>query len=204
MIKRNLIIAVLCFLLPVLGKAQHLQFGVKLGANLSRLNGDNWEGGYKTNLLGGLEAGIYGKRFGISAEALFSQSTYETGDNFHDLYKQYYNNAFDSLKHGSFRVSYLNIPVLANVKLIERVWLQVGPQYSGVVGIKDKDELVHDAKELFKSGTVSGVAGLRVNLPFHLSAGVRYVFGLSDINKQSVGDTWRQSNIQISATYNFL
>lgn len=202
----KLILGFLLVLLPVFSFAQmpKLQLGIKAGVNLSKLNGNDWDGGYKTNLLGGVEAGFYGKHIGISAEAFYNQSSYVTGDNFHDIYHQYYNNVGDSLKQGTFRVSYMSIPVLFNFKLLNLLWVQVGPQFNGVVGVKDVNSMVHDAKDLFKSGDLSGVAGVRLNLPFHLSVGARYVFGLTEINQQSIGDTWKQSNIQIHVTYNLL
>ncbi|PZF72415.1 outer membrane beta-barrel protein [Taibaiella soli] len=202
----KLILGILLALSPVFSFAQmpKLQLGIKAGVNLSKLNGDNWDGGYKTNLLGGVEAGFYGPHIGISAEAFFNQSSYVTGDNFHDIYHQYYNNVGDSLKQGTFRVSYMSIPVLFNFKLLNLLWVQVGPQFNGVVGVKDVNNIVHDAKDLFKGGDISGVAGVRLNLPFHLSVGARYVFGLTELNAQSVGDSWKQRNIQIHLTYNLL
>ncbi|XZF13901.1 porin family protein [Chitinophagaceae bacterium MMS25-I14] len=205
---KHFMYAIAMLLLPFISKADggmpKLQLGIKAGVNVSSLNGDNWDNGYKTNLLGGLEAGLYGNRVGISLEAFFSQSSYVTGDNFHNIYEQYYNNVSDSAKQGTFRVSYLNIPILFNLKLVKGLWLQLGPQYSGVVSVKDVDALVHDAKGLFKSGDVSGVAGLRLNLPFHLSVGARYVFGFTDLNNMSIGDTWQQRTVQVHVVYNLL
>lgn len=203
---KHFIPVIVLSLIPFITQAQlpKFQLGIKAGVNLSKLNGENWNGGYKTNLLGGIEAGFYGPKIGISAEAFFNQSSYVTGDNFHDIYHEYYNNLQDSLKQGTFRVSYLSIPILFNVKVLNIVWLQVGPQFNGVVGVKDVDNLVHDAKGLFKSGDLSGVAGVKINLPFHLSVGGRYVFGLTDINSQTIGDAWKQRNIQIHVTYNLL
>ena len=171
--------------------------GIKVGVNLSKLNGENWDNGYKTNLLGGAYLGVHGDRFGLQLEALFSQSSYTTGTGFGDIYHQYLNNVSDSAKHGTFRVSYLNIPLLAELRLLKHAWFQVGPQYSGVVGTKDVDMLYKDAKGLFSSGTVSGVLGLWFDLPLHLNFGARYVFDLSHANDNSVSQTWKQHDVQI-------
>jgi hypothetical protein len=84
------------------------------------------------------------------------------------------------------------------------VWLQLGPQYSGVVSTKDVDGLVKDSKQLFKSGQLSGIGGLELHLPFHLRVGARYVFGLTDINGTSISDTWKEKQVQVTVGYNFL
>ena len=206
--KRALLWLCCALLLPALAKAQpgspvKLNAGIKLGVNLAQLNGKDWEDGYKTNLLGGVFARVHNNKVGIQVEAFFSQSSYNTGKDFYDIYHEYYNAAQDSLKKGMFRVNYLNIPVLLQFKLLSRVWIQVGPQYSGIVSVKDMDALLKDAEGLFKNGTVSGVGGLWVDLPFHINVGARYVMGFTDINEKAITDSWKQRNIQIHAGITF-
>jgi len=181
-----------------------LDLGIMAGVNFAQLDGKTWDNGYKTNLLGGLFAGIHGGRAGIEIQPVFSQSAYVTGNNFHDIYGAYYNNAVDSAKQGTFRVSYLNIPVLFKLKVVNGLWLQLGPQYSGIVSTKDVDNLVQDSKKLFKDGQLSGIGGLELHLPFHLRVGARYVFGLTDLNGTSVSDTWKEKQVQVTVGYNFL
>ena len=86
------------------------------------------------------------------------------------------------------------------------LWLQVGPQYSGVVSVKDVDGLVGDAKGLFRSGSVSGVAGLELKLPFHLNVGARYILGFSNLNasSSSISGTWQDRTLQVHLGYTFL
>lgn len=210
------LLSLICaLLLPALAGAQEggagpasirLNGGIKLGANMARLDGKTWESGYKTNLMGGVFLGLHGGRFGIQAEGLFSQSEYRTGKDFNTLYHAYLNDAKDSLKQGAFRVNYLNIPILLQYRLLNRVWLQAGPQFSGLVSTKDRDELVRDAGELFKKdgySNVSGVVGLWINLPFHLNIGGRYIMSFADENNTNVADSWKQRNVQIHLGYNF-
>jgi len=204
---RAAVIAVVMTVLAFTGRSQEkikLDLGVMAGVNFAQLDGKTWNNGYKTNLLGGLFAGIHGGRAGIEIQPVFSQSAYVTGSDFHNIYSQYYNNAVDSVKQGTFRVSYLNIPVLFKLKVLNLLWLQVGPQYSGIVSTKDVDHLVKDSKQLFKSGQLSGIGGLEVHLPFHLRVGARYVFGLTDLNGTSISDTWKEKQIQVTVGYNFL
>lgn len=183
-----------------------LDGGIKLGANMARLDGKSWDAGYRTNLLGGVFLGIHGGRLGIQAEGLFAQSEYRTGKDFNTLYHDYLNDAKDSLKAGAFRVNYLNIPILLQYRLLNRVWLQAGPQFSGIVSTKDKDALVHDAGELFKKdgySNVSGVVGLWINLPFHLNIGGRYIMSFANENSTNVSESWKQRNVQLHIGYNF-
>lgn len=176
--------------------------GPKIGMNFSKLDGESWENGYKTNLLGGAWLSIHGERFGIQIEGLFSQTTYTTGQDFDEIYKQYLEAGKDSLQNGMFRLNYFNIPVLAQVKLINRVWLQVGPQYSGLVSVKDVDNFVKDAESLFKNGTISLVTGLHIDLTRHVNVGGRYVMGLSNVNNTGL-ETWKQRDIQVHLGYRF-
>ncbi len=181
-----------------------LTFGPKIGVNLSKLDGESWDGGYKTNLLGGAWLGLLGSRFGIQIEGLFSQTTYVTGQDFNSIYKQYIQAGKDSLKGGSFRVNYFNIPLLVQVRILNRVWLQLGPQYSGVVSIKDKDEFVRDASALFSKGSVSGVAGLWIDMTRHLNLGARYVQGFSNMSDVSdISEKWKMRDVQIHLGYRF-
>lgn len=212
---KGLRLLAIIFVLPLLATAQvvpatpsigvKLNVGLKLGVNFAKLNGTDWDGGYKTNLLGGAYVNLHGNRLGIQVEGLFSQSTYTTGSDFGTIYNQYLSNAGDSLKQGTFRVSYFNIPILLQVKFMPRVWIQLGPQYSGVVSTQDKDKFVKDAGELFKSGTISGVGGLWLNLTSHLNVGARYVFSFTDENntEAKMADAWKSRNIQVHLGYTF-
>ena len=205
----------LCMLLltPLLVKAQEplllssvrVNAGLKLGANLAKLDGENWDGGYKTNLLGGIYVRIHNGRWGVQGEGFFTQSDYTTGKDFNSIYKQYLQAGKDSLSKGTFRVSYFNIPLMAQVKLLSRVWLQVGAQYSGIVSVKDKDQFVKDAEGLFDNGSFAAIGGLWLDLPLHFNVGARYILGfsnLNNVNETTAQESWKQRNVQIHVGYN--
>jgi hypothetical protein len=182
-----------------------VDLAIKLGANVAKLSGDSWDNGYKAGFLGGVAVGLREHRVGVQVEAFFSQTSYTvSGHNFYDAYSGFYNNAADSAKNGSFKVTYLSIPVLFQLKLIPLLWLQVGPQYSGVVSVNDVDNMVKDAKGLFKSGDLSGVVGLELKLPLHINIGARYILGLSSLNNTNVSGAWQQRNVQVHISYAFL
>jgi hypothetical protein len=66
-----------------------------------------------------------------------------------------------------------------------------------VVSTSNVDDFFKDTKSVMKKGYVSGVVGAELQLPFSLNAGVRYVFGLSDVNNfGEVSGSWKTSQIQ--------
>lgn len=195
---------------PVFAQKQErlsIDLGLKAGANFSMINGKYWENGYKANFLGGAFLGINVGKLGGQIEGVFSQGTYATGEDFHDFYGDFYNNIGDSLKQGSFRVNYLSIPVLLNIRLFPRATIQIGPQYSGIVSVTDKDRLLKDAGDLFKSGSFDGVLGIWLNLPARINVGARYIIGFSDINNidgnsvQKIDDAWKKRSLQVHIGY---
>ena len=216
--KKVWLYALLCILFPVMVQAQAApiktvlsvrpQLGVKVGMNFAQLDGTGWDGSYKGSILAGAYAGIRVKKFGVMVEGLYSLANYQTGTGFYGVYHSAFSNASDSLKKGTFRVSYLNIPLLAQFKFIPRVWFQIGPQYSVVMGVKDVDNLFnsskYDAKDMYKNGELSGVLGVWIDLPAHLNFGARYIFGLSNLNSTSAAGAWQQKTLQLNLGFHFL
>lgn len=200
---KQLLFVSLLFVLPfglsAQGSNPKVNLGIKAGVNLSRLDGESWEGGYKTNLLGGAWLSLRGRYFGVALEGLFSQTSYVTGNGFDSIYHQYINAGKDSIRNASFKLNYFNIPLLAELRVFDRAWIQAGPQYSGVVSIDDKDEFLKDSEGLFKKGSIAGVVGLNVEVTKHLIVGGRYVFGLSNVNNNydQVKESWKRRDIQI-------
>lgn len=204
--------AVLC--LPAVTMAQpgikkvlpvKIDLGLKLGANLTSLSANEWESGMKAGFHGGLFGGVNAKRFGGQLEVLFSKVKY-TGNGV-EFYKNYgpsnFNSSADSGKHGDFAVSYLSVPVLLNVKIGGPIWLQLGPQFSSLISVSDKNKLLKDTKSLFNSGEVSGIVGLQLKLA-KVRAGVRYNIGLSDMSPSTVTSAWKQRTLQVYLGISFL
>ncbi|MBS1588777.1 MAG: PorT family protein [Bacteroidetes bacterium] len=188
-----------------------VDLGIKLGANFSNINGKYWENGYKANLLGGAYLGINGRRVGIQLEAVYTQATFVTGNQFTDIYKDFLQTGKDSIKGGNFRVNYITVPLLLNIRFFSHATIQLGPQFSGVMSVQDKDEMIKDASKLFNNSW-DGVIGLWIKLPAHLNFGVRYIIGLSNINKldgtnsnkQQINDAWQQRALQLHLGYSIL
>lgn len=186
-------------------QAQDIDLGIKVGANLSQLNGNSWDGGYKANVLGGAFVGFRALRMGVQGEVFYTQSTYTIGKTPSDFAMENYKNAVDSAKGGSFRLNELSVPVLFQLKVAGPLWLQAGPQFTAILSASDKDKLLKNPDDFFKTASVDGVVGAQAILPFKLLAGVRYVFGLSGINSaEKVADSWKQRSFQIHVGYRFM
>ena len=212
--KTSIYIFLCVMLFPFISTGQgkvKLHIGAKLGANFTKIDGKYWENGYKANLLAGAYIMVNGSKLGIQVEPLFTQTTFVAGDDFNKIYKDFYQFGKDTIMHSEFKVNYYNIPVMLNIKLLKPVWLQIGPQLSGVMNVRDADNVLKDPDAFFKGFTFSAVGGLWINLPAHLTFSARYVVGLSDVNKnkdaiensQNINDSWKEKMLQLGIGYTF-
>lgn len=194
--------------LPTLTFAQpgplDVQLGLKAGMNFTRMAGKTWTGGYRSGILGGAFASVGVKRIAGQAEVLISTTSFTgNGSNFNN--KGYLLNPADSSSTGSFSASYLQIPLLLNLKVFGNATLQLGPQYSMLLSAKDKDGFLNQPTEkIFSDSDFGGVVGIQLRLPKNLNAGVRYTFGFGDQNLSNVNETWKLSSIQIHLGFSFL
>lgn|SRR5699024_6489310 len=173
--------------------AQGIHFGLKGGVNMAKIDGQQFKDGFNLSYYGGgfLELAL-SEKFGIQPEVLFSQSTYETAEGFDDI-------GFPDIQgDDKIKLNYLNIPILANIKLSDQLWIQLGPQYSILM---DQDEsLVDNGKQAFKNGNFSAVGGLVLSLG-SLRVNARYVVGLSEVNDITQKDSWKSQAIQLGIGY---
>jgi len=174
--------------------AMKIQIGIKTGLNLNNVDGGVWKNELKTNWHGGAYVSIKLKKIGFHGEAYFSQTSYSTdssiitASNLLNIYK----NSFNTVTaNKTINVNYINFPILLQIKLIPNVWLQMGPQFSGIVNIKDKDSLLKGSQEIFKSGAVAAVGGIWIDLPMKLNIGARFITDLSNSNKVTTDDLWK-------------
>lgn len=179
--------------------AMKIQIGIKTGLNLNNVDGGVWKNELKTNWHGGAYVSIKLKKIGLHGEAYFSQTSYSTdssiiaASNLWNIYK----NSFNTVTaNKTINVNYINFPILLQIKLIPNVWLQMGPQFSGIVNIKDKDSLLKGSQEIFKSGAVAAVGGIWIDLPMKLNIGARFITDLSNSNKVTTDDLWKSRIFQ--------
>lgn len=205
------LLLLLCAIIPaIIAFAQpgplDINLGIKGGVNFTRMGGTTWSGGYRSGVLGGAFASVGVKRIGAQVEGLISTTSFTgSGASFHKASPTMLQTAGDSTSNGSFSAAYLNIPVLLNLRLFGNATLQLGPQISTLVSIRDKDKLLNQSAEsVFNTSDVSGVVGLQLKLPLKLNAGVRYTFGLQDQNNSRVTESWKLSSIQLHLGFSFL
>ncbi len=176
------------------------ELGLKLGANFETLSGSSWQNTYKPGIVGGVFVGLHKGSYGIRIEGLINSSHY-TSQSF-----------IDSTHKGDFRATYFDFPILFEYKVIPRVWLQIGPQYSNVLSIKSLNDFAGDSKSMFKSNVFALIFGIEAKLPMHITVGARYILGLTDMNNVSTNNTtiknvngsWSNRSAQVSLGFRFL
>lgn len=195
--KALFLVTVSCLLFTTAMAQPGIHLGVKGGANLTKINGEQFKEAFNFNYhLGAyLELGL-AEHFGIQPELIFSQSTSQTGTRFSDIY-----NDFPNSNDQKVKLNYLSIPVLANIKVNRALWLQLGPQYS--ILMDDHKSLGENTKSAFKDGDFSAVGGIWIQLPVGLSLSARYVIGLSNISDISNDNRWKNQAIQLGIGFRF-
>ena len=191
--KKTILSAFAVLMVAVSVNAQSLTLGVKFGALGTKIDGQDFQSGYKLSYQGGAFAEIdLLHKIGIQPELLLSQTSSQTvsGNNSTVLVSGLNANT-------AFTLSYLSIPVLLRYNFAKLFTLNLGPQY-GILLNKSQD-LVGNGKSAFKSGDVSGVVGLQVHLS-SLRVYGRYVFGLNNLSNISTTTntgSWKNQQLEV-------
>ena len=174
-----------------LAHAQRFDFGAKVGANMTKIDGVSFSDAYKLNY----QAGFFGeidftKGIGIQPEVLFSQTTSKVDSGFNATYGQ----LPGQLINRDVKLNYLNIPVLLRLNAGRLLTFQVGPQFS--VLVNDHENLVSNGKDAFKKGDLAAVFGAQLNISKFRIYG-RYNVGLSNVNDITDSNKWKNQQLQI-------
>lgn len=173
MMKLLLSVFIAAVVLTGTANAQHANFGIKGGLNVSDIHHSN---GPEYDPVVGLHFGVLAhihltKRFALQPEVFYSTH----GAN-------YKNGAFDT----RYNLGYIQVPVLLQYMFLNGLRLQAGPQLGFLVNAKSK---TGDIKDDFKNdlnavdfGIATGASYLVPNTGFGFDA--RFNLGLSDINKE--------------------
>ena len=188
--KRMVSLLSVLFLLTA-AHAQKLDFGGKVGANLTKIDGVSFKNGYDLNYQLGFFGEIdFTKDFGIQPEVLFSQTTSKVDSGFSTIYGQ----LPSQLISRNVKLNYLNIPVLLRLNAGKFLTFNVGPQFS--VLVNDKENLVSNGKHAFKSGDLAAIFGAQVNIS-KLRIYGRYNVGLNNVNDITNSNKWKNQQLQI-------
>ncbi len=185
-------VIVIPFLLLSIGVfAQKFQLGLKAGANLSNLNGVNWENA-KSKAMFGFHGGafinlLFGDNFMLSPEALISSqgAKLETAGQKQDL-----------------KLTYLAVPVLLRYRFDGGFYVEAGPQVSFKLSEKTGNIPIDNfAKDL----DLAIDAGIGYHGNSGLGIGARYVAGISkvgDFNRNAaMNPDFRNGVFQLSLFY---
>ena len=156
---------------PVLVQAQGIGLGLKGGvnfANQSIKDIGQQLGDYSTQGRTGFHGGAYvvlafSEKWAIQPEIMYSKQGSEVPD---------LNSVND--------FNYMSIPVLLRFKPISLISIEAGPQFSSLLSVKDTNG--DSIKDNFKSGDFGLAAGATLHLPLGINAGIRYIWGFSDVS----------------------
>ncbi len=164
---------------------QDIQFGAKIGANFSTINGDtpdNTE--WITSII---NFGIYAEiplneKFSFQPEVMYSRQGFSIGEEILSL-------------------DYLNVPLMGKYYLTKGLSLEAGPQIGFLLSANDEGVNV---KNNFKTLDFGVNLGLGYKLNNGLNFGARYNLGLSNINNiEGSNATIRNTTIQVIIGYSF-
>jgi len=171
--------------------AQGISFGAKAGLNLASVNGDGTDDvdGRTAFHVGGVVNIEFSELFALQPEVIYSAQGFSTSEVFDG-------ETFES----TVKLDYINIPVLADITVVEGLSLQGGPQFG--INITSELEVDGETVDLDEVETVDVAAaiGAQFELPIGLFFQARYVTGLTEIVKD--GD-FKNSNISLSVGWFF-
>lgn len=176
--------------------AQGFHVGLKGGVNMYKIEGKSFSEEFRHSYNAGLFTEInFSPKVGIQPEILWNQAQTQTSTRFKDLY----NDGIGELK--GVTLNYLSIPLLLNLSPSKFITFQAGPQF-GVLINKDQN-LLQNGKSAFKSGDLSMLGGLQLNLG-GIKVGGRYTVGLTNINDIDNQDKWKNQGFQLYAGFRLL
>ncbi len=193
---KMLVLALVCLFAAFSASSQGINLGIKGGATVYKIDGvsfsDEFNWGYH---LGGVAELMWSKQWGIQPEVLFNESNTKTGYSFDTLYRSVNPGTLKDVK-----LNFISIPVLLTWRPSPFISFQAGPNFS-VMMSKDRT-LLQDGAEAFKSGSVSLIGGIQLNiLSFRIYG--RYGMGLTNLNNIDTQDKWKSRGGQLGVAMMF-
>ncbi len=165
-----------------------ITFGVKGGANLSNIIKDDGNNSFKTDYLVGYHAGItldikLSDKLAFTPEAVYSTKGYKSTSTIGE---------FTQTTH------FIDIPILASIKLGGGLNLVAGPQVSFLMSTTNKFEtgfgtaeqkIIEDDSDRFKKSLAGGVVGFRYDFSNKLGINGRYALDFQKNNENGSSQT---------------
>jgi hypothetical protein len=178
-----------------MGNAQ-VKFGAKAGLNISNFTGDTENSKSKEGLyIGGYVRIPIASKFSIQPELLFSMQGAKEKTAY-PYYEPIRDDYFWGTAEADYKFNYINIPLMFQYEVIDRLRLEAGPQVGLNVGSKFKLKF----KEGYRSYFIKADADELKMINFSLNVGgnyelqnglnfsARYSCGLSNISEDSNSD----------------
>ena len=175
-----------------------VKLGAKAGVTFSDITGDDVDSfsGRTAFHVGILAEIMIHDSFAFQPELLYSAQGSDWSEDFGG-------DAFE----GSYKVDYLNVPLMAKFYVAEGFSLEAGPQVGLLLSAKAEGDFADDDLKDYLKGIDFGVNfGVGYKLESGLNFGARYNLGLSDANDDPdyLGDsTYKNSVIQAYVGYFF-
>nr|WP_315028280.1 porin family protein [uncultured Chryseobacterium sp.] len=166
-----------------------VRFGLKAGLNISSLS--NSDSNSKAGFYGGVFANIpVAQDFSVQPEVLYSGMGAKAKGN-------------SDLK---VNLDYIAVPVMFQYNALPNLYLEAGPQFSFLINSKFKNNSASvDAKDTFKTFDFGLGLGAGYYFTPNIGVNVRYVAGLTDVNKEKFSGSDSQKNgvFQVGLAYKF-
>jgi opacity protein-like surface antigen len=184
--KKLFIIAAGLFIAGAANAQSPVRFGVKAGVNIANIIQNDGNNDFKTDTKTGFNAGVTAdikliEGLAFTPELLYSQKGYKltSGDN---EYKR--------------TTNFIDIPILASIRLASPLNLVVGPQVSFLMSTSTKYSnnsgsvtVNNDDSDNFKKSLLGGVIGLRYDLTDNVDVHGRYALDFQKNNENGTNQT---------------
>lgn len=175
-------------------KAQ-ITYGIKAGPNFSslRYSGDNSNFSSKVGFHAGAFVGIpIADHFSVQPEVQYSGEGAKSKES----------DGEGGTVDVKYNLNYINIPIMAKYTLPVGVFFQTGPQIGFLASAKGKASGVSvDIKDGFKSTNFGWGLGAGYLSSIGVGIDLRYTLGLSNIAKDSGGESVKTGNFQVGVFY---
>lgn len=184
--KKIFILAAGLFIAGAANAQSPVRFGVKAGVNIANIIKDDGDNNFNTEGKTGFNAGVtadipLSESVSFTPELLFAQKGYKQTGNLGEF---------------SRTTNFIDIPILASVRVAGPLDLVVGPQVSFLLSTKNKFEsgstsieTYDNESDNFKKSLLGGVIGARYGLTENLDIHGRYALDFQKNNENGTTNT---------------
>jgi hypothetical protein len=206
---KKIIVSVVALLVFSFTNAQKATFGIKGGLNVANQSYSGDASPSPTSLIG-VNIGAF-VDFKIADKLYFQPEVlYSTQGSKFNLTVPNPNDGIYYATENTFKLSYINIPVMLKYYAAEKFSLEAGPQIGFLVDSKLQvnvlgQSVLQEADDVFETLDFGFNLGAGYDITKKFSAGVRYNIGLANIAKTEPGDNSKIKNnvFSISLGYKF-